>query len=100
MGQRHGGRRLPIKMREILIVGSISHSRGVHLFLFLLLEVANAIDSGEGVVGVGHPDAHGVALIGYRGTSADAGVQDILAFGHEAPLAVLRGVAERGINPQ
>ena len=45
--------------------GSISHSRGVHLFLFLLLELADTVDGGERIVGVGHPDAHGVVLMGY-----------------------------------
>ena len=67
----------------------ISHARGVHQLLLLLLEVADAVDGGERVVGVGHLNAHSVVLIGYRGASADAGVQDILALGHEAPRAVL-----------
>ena len=82
------------------MVDSIAHSRGVHLLLLLLLEVAYAVDGGEGVVGVGHPDTHGVILIGYRGAGADAGIQDVLAFGHEAPLAILGGIAERGIDSE
>ena len=78
----------------------ISHSRGVHQLLLLLLEVADAVDSGEGIVSVGHPDAHGVVLIGYRRTGANVGVQYVFTLGHEAPLAVLGSIAERGIEPQ
>ena len=52
----------------------ISHSRGVHLFFSLFFEIADAVDGGEGVVGVGHPDAHGVVLIGYCRTGANVGV--------------------------
>ena len=81
-------------------VGSVSHSRGVDHFLFLLLEIADAVDGGEGIVSVRHPYPHGVVLVGYGGAGAYAGIQDVLALGYEAPLAVLRGVAERGINPQ
>ena len=78
----------------------ISHSRGVHQLLLLLLEVADAVDGGEGIVSVGHPDTHGVVLIGYGGAGAQVCIQDVLTLGHEAPLAVLRGVAERGVEPQ
>ena len=79
---------------------SISHSRCIHLLLFLLLEIAEAVDGGEGIVRVGHPDAHGVVLIGYRGAGVDMGIQDIFTLGHEAPFPVLGGVAEGGIEPQ
>ena len=80
--------------------GSISHSRCIHLLLFLLLEVAEAVDGSEGIVGIRHPDTHGVVLIGYRGAGVDVGIQDIFTFGHEAPFPFLGGVAEGGIEPQ
>ena len=79
---------------------SISHSRCIHLLLFLLLEVAEAVDGGEGIVGVRHPDTHGVVLIGYRGASVDVGIQDIFTLSHETPFPILGGVAEGGIEPQ
>lgn len=65
-----------------------------------LLEVADAVDCGEGVVGVRHPDAHGVVLVSYLGAGADSGIHDVLAFSYQAPLAVLHGIAERGIESQ
>ena len=76
----------------------ISHSRGVHFLLLLLLEVADAVDGGERGTGVVHPDAHGVVLIGDGGTGVGVAVEDVVGFGYDAPLAVVGGPAQRGVQ--
>ena len=68
----------------------ISHSRGVHFLLLLLLEVADAVDCGERGTGVVHPDTHGVVLIGDGGTGIGVAVEDVVDFGYDAPFAVVR----------
>ena len=84
----------------IFLFYSIPHSRRIYLLLFLLLEVADAVDGGEGIVRVRHPDTHGVVLVGYRGAGVDVGIQDIFTLSHETPFTVLGGVAEGGIESQ
>ena len=61
-------------MVNFLILVLITHSRGVTLFLFLLLEIADAVDGGKGVVGIWHPYTHGVVLVGYRGACVDVSI--------------------------
>ena len=86
-------------MREFYVrFCSISHSRCIYLLLFLLLEVAEAVDGSEGIVGIRHPDTHGVVLIGYRGAGVDVGIQDIFTLSHETPFTVLGGVAGGGVE--
>ena len=80
---------------------SIAHAGGVDLFVFFLLVAADAIDNLERGVGrIRVPDAHGVVLIGKRGTNAGMAIEDVGALSRDAPFAVVRCPTERGIQTE
>ncbi len=80
---------------------SIAHAGGVDLFSLFLLEVAYAVDNLERGVGrIRVPDAHGVVLIGKRGTNAGISIEDVGALSRDAPFAVVRCPTERGIQTE
>ena len=90
------GQLLLCRTLHILItLTSISHARGVHGLLFLLLEVADEIDGGKGCIrSVRIPNAHRVILIGKCGADAGISIENIRAFGYQAPLAVVGSPTE------
>ena len=66
----------------------IAHAGGVHLFLLLLLEIADAVDGGERGLGIVHPNTHGVVLIVEGGTRLGITIEDVVALRHKTPFPV------------
>lgn len=85
----------------IILLTLITHTRGVHGLLLFLLEVADAIDGGKGCIrSVRIPNAHRVILIGKCRTDVGITIENIRAFGYEAPLAVVGCPTERSMKTE